>query len=272
MRSLKIIIFRDTDKPYTMILSSGLLIGLSFGLIALLSLFTFSVLSNVMLYSGEPGSGGPQQAAITPAETPTQQNEQGEDIGEQQGNAAEQGGEDDQQAADTGEEQTGDEQQSGDEQTADTGEGEAEIPVETIEETAGEPSSGLQPFNPATAATEVVLERGPTLSSREITFTAQVRKRREEGIRVQGRFVAALVDRSGEFGPVYPGGINIEDGRVMNPQRGNSFSIAHRRNIAVSFNDIDPTDYAQLVLMIFDDDTGELQWRSIVPLPRGQSN
>lgn len=282
MQSLKIIIFRDTDKPYTMIISSGILIGIAFSLIALMSLFTFSVMSNVMFYK----NGQPEPMMLAAANNQQEGNTDQEPLSEaipEEGNNTE-----DDAAAAEGTESSGEDGSSDDpayenpvgveedEQASNTGEEAPEGEIEnTTEAEYPDPSnsslntlSNIAPYMPADSEVEAFLLQDAQLGTSSIRVRVQVQKRTNLGQRYRGRFCAALIDNEGNIGPTYPNQVNIEGNDVLNPDKANTFRIAYRRNYDIPFSNVDPQEYSAIVFYLFDEQTKTLQWRNSVPLTR----
>lgn len=258
MRSLKIIIFRDTDKPYTMILSSSLIIGLAFGSIAVLSLFTFSVMSNVMLVT----NGHQQTVAVEESQTAAAMPEEsvedksgGEDLDKQPDQTATSGAEEDdtpQPEPEESDEQTAEEMQP--------------IQEETSETTAAE--DVITQFN-ENADVEVILYNDIELRSSSIYVPLRVRKSAEPGVTARGRFIAALVHKDGSLGPSYPEVIQFDGTDPLNPQRGTPFRIQYMRDYDdVIFTTINPDDYTGIAVFLYDQNGSQLIWRSVMPITR----
>lgn len=238
MRSLKIIVFRDTDKPYTMILSAPLLVGISFGILALGALLTFSVMSNVMLYA-QAG-----EMAVAPAEPAL--TESGQQVTEDPG------------VTDlTSEEIT--------EQPADQTE-ENPVTEEPAETPAAEQPPVLADLHPQDGELEISPLESPVIGTSSITLRALLSKRINPGVSARGRFVAFLVDRGGNFGPSYPAGVTVQGDSYSGLEATSNFRISYRRGYEVRFNNIDPSAYVSIALCIFEFDTHQLLWRTIVPL------
>lgn len=235
MRSLKIIIFRDTDKPYTMILSAPLLVGISFGVLALVSLLTFSVMSNVMLYA-QASDGITSTSSAPPAATDTP-----EDSGDNPEDPLL-------------------ESQSGEEIAEDQPATETPIPVEV------EPQ--LTDYQPETGELEVTAMDAPVIGQSAISIRALVNKRVNPGASAQGRFIAFLIDRDGNIGPSFPAGVSVSGDTYQGVESISSFRIGYRRPYDVRFANINPDEFESIALCIFDYDSNLLTWRTIVPLQR----
>ena len=269
MRSLKIIIFRDTDKPYTMILSPKVLIGTSFSIVALFSLLTFSVMSNVMFVTSAniQQSPNPEVQGIFADNQDKPDNENADDLKEET------------KTEPSGEEATSAENQlPADENQGDpvNKENQEETPVEELAE--NEPvveeqniptelgATSMEPVNLTSAEMEVAVVNGITVGDSSIRLTAQVRKRTNRGVSSRGRFVAALLRNDGTLSNTFPVNIRTEGTEILNPEKGDSFRIKYSRDYDVRFNNIRPEEYSSIVLMIYDQENLDLIWRNVVPV------
>lgn len=254
MRSLKIIVFRDTDKPYTMIISSKVLIGITFGLVALISLLAFSVMGNVMLWNDNVLAENPPvvEADTTSAndEVPAENDQQNV-----QGNDAEENGTENNSSESV-------EEDNGGYDYEETDNGESEVP-ETFDEMVDNPYMA-----PGGSAHEAVMLGGPIVSSNSVQVNLEVRKRTELGIRAGGRLVAALVDSEGNVGSSLPRSIQYDGLQITNPERGTRFEIARRNTYNLDFQNVDTSQYSYLALFIYDELGTQLLWRNIIPLRR----
>ena len=239
MRSLKVIIFRDTDKPYTIILSSSLIVLVVFSVIALVSLLTFSILGNMMLVDQAEAGESRVPPLVEGEQLATHQ---GPDQSDNSAEAAEQPAIED--------------------ETEDTAEvagdaGELLEPAEALEDWAASDSPFL-----------TILVRGPAVTDGRIRYSVRVEKVPDQlGSSSSGKFVAALVTHDGRIGPKYPSDVESDAYDILNPDEGLLFRISYRRDISVEFVGADLDDYAALALFVFDiDDPNRLLWRKIEPI------
>lgn len=254
MRSLKIIIFRDTDKPYTMIISSRVIIGLTFGLVALIWLLGFSVMGNFMLWN----------AGVLAEALPTQtMNEAGVSVEPLQ---------DDSQQGGQQEEAT--EEDSGQDSAQGIAEESTESGFEGSEDNSEElPGSFAEMIDnpymiPGGSAHDIVLLGEPLVLNNSVQVRLEVRKRTELGIRAGGRLITALVDVDGNVGSSLPRSIVYEGMQITNPERGTRFIIARRNTYNLEFQSVDTLRFNYLALFIYDEQGTLLQWRNIIPLRR----
>lgn len=244
MRSLKIIIFRDTDKPYTMILSPSLLAGVAFSAIAVFSLLVFSVLGNLILFSEEDAIASPTKSAAG-----EEASGQHPETGDRPGGPASDGGD-------------GTEGGS-------AADGEFAIDSGTSEiEGDGDSAELIAPWTPSDSPYTVFLLGQPEISGDEIAIRTRVEKTVDLGVSVSGYFVAALITDDNQIGPVYPERVQIEGTEVINPERGSQFRIRYRKDDIIRFSGIDAKRYTALVFYLFDEETKQLQWRNIEPISR----
>lgn len=278
MRSLKIIIFRDTDKPYTMILSPKILIGTSFSIIALFSLLTFSVMSNVMFVTNA-NSSGPQQNGVQGIFADNKNNDENMDRVEEK-DPEQPLAEDNLPAEenDNPELPPADENTTGEQPAAK----DASNPVEenvsrdTVEDKPAIEEPAVQDGNDAEVSPlkldngemEVALLSNPAVTGNSIRVKAQVRKTTNRGVATRGRFVAALLDNFGNLGGAFPVSVRTEGNEILNPEKGDSFRIKYSRDYDIRFDNINPEDYASIVLMIYDQDSLNLIWRDVLPVSR----
>ena len=248
MRSLKVIVFRDTDKPYTIILSSTLIVSVMFVAVALISLLTFSVLGNIMLLA-ETGNG------VVPAETAELTGEQETEPAVTEPPAEDNAAEDTEQAA-AGEETT--EEQAGEEEAV-------EEPLEYESY-----SEALEDYMAPGGDFITVIQSGPTVSNGTVRYVIKVEKSEGQlGVDGSGRFIAALVRSDGQLGPTFPTGIRTDGQEILNPRNGELFRIRYRRDIRVEFAAADLEDYSALALFIYDaNDDSQLLWRKIETIRR----
>lgn len=243
MRSLKIIFFRDTDKPYTVILSSKVLIGISFSVIALISLLTFSIMSNVLILTEESAIGNEgelEQMTDSLREPDVRTAPAEENSGEGQSTAAEDINRESQ---------------------------EAESSDEAPETEAEEPASrDLENWSAPECPFTVSVIGSPALGQSSVSIRTLVGKIVEAGRRESGRYVAVLANESGELGPTYPSGIAIDGYDIVNPERGRLFTIANSIEISLDFSGVNVEDYESLVIFIYDEETKGLLWKSVEPL------
>ncbi len=234
MRSLKVIIFRDTDKPYTIILTSSLIVLVAFSTIALVSLLTFSVLGNIMLV-GEAQAGNGEEPQMVAA---------GEQLSTDQG-------------PDQSEDSTEEVESHAVEET----------PSETTEEAGGEIESAalLEDWAAPDSPFLTILMNGPAVTDGRIRYTVRVEKVPDQlGNASSGRFVAALITRDGRIGPKYPVGMESDSYEILNPGDALLFRISYRRDITVEFVGADLEDYDALALFVFEvNDPNRLLWRKI---------
>jgi hypothetical protein len=271
MRSLKIIVFRDTDKPYTMIISPKVLIGTAFSIVALFSLLSFSVMSNVMFVT----SANSQQQQNPEVQGIFADNENREEI-KPEDNAEESNplnnDQDDPMAGDQEDPvEENNEALPAEEQSQE--EPSAEDPVDNQQPAEEEntpevntASSVLEPLNLTTSEMEVAILNGVTVGNSSISVKAQVRKRLNRGVSSRGRFVAALLNNDGSLSETFPANIRSEGTEILNPEKGDSFRIRYSRDYDVRFNNIRPGNYSSIVLMIYDQENLELIWRDVVPV------
>jgi len=240
MRSLKVIIFRDTDKPYTLILSPALMIALSFSLVAITSLLTFSVISNVLLLSEDTAAGSDRSAA-----------------------AADRTGRDEAAVAE-GAEVSGTAEP--DATPAETHEGVAEPEESTSELPAAE--NNLEPWIADDCMFSVQVIGGPDFEAGEVSIDTRVSKEVDRGRVGSGRYVAALVTSDGLLEPVFPteGMVRAEGSRIVNPEDGELFRIAYSRDISFSFAAGDAEQHTTLAIFLFDAETRRLLCRTIIEL------
>jgi hypothetical protein len=249
MRSLKIIVFRDTDKPYTMILPAALIIGLVFGIVALASLFTFSVMSNVMLMadnSAHAANDSGQTAVI-----PVAGQEDTEET-DSEGSLTEEA------------EKTREHEQIAENLVEDDN-------VESLT-AEGEPEDAeivsITPLMLEDSSVEAILLTSPEIGEDYISISAQVQKRLDLGTSERGKFIVALLSHEGQLGPAYPDTVQMEGHNIITPEQGNDFRISYRRSYDIRFPNIDPEQYSALVLYIYDQEATRLQWRNIISLNR----
>jgi hypothetical protein len=273
MRSLKIIIFRDTDKPYTIIIPSSILVTASFLVIATFTLLVFSLMGNVILYARTMDQN--QQTAMV----------QNEDIAEKQ----EEPGDSTKTATDpidvssdnpadnqfvSGSQQVDAkpvEDDSVDQQPVqeDALASETTTPNSLEEDGEGtEAGFSAQQFDfvSPTATADAQLLDEPTVTDETVRFRAEVKKFQQAGVEYRGKFVAALADRAGNIYARYPSSAQIEENDVVDPDRGNSFRIRHRRNYTVTLQKEPGVEYAYIMIFIYDNDTNALHWRKAIPL------
>jgi len=252
MRSLKVIIFRDTDKPYTIIVSSAVIVFLVSSAIILVSLLTFSFLGNIMLVGQPAPADGGQQFASGEIPESGGGAEEPSDGGEEQGVDTESGAE-----PMVGE--AGSETDQQEESVAAGAQPDAEPSPDRLEDWAA-PNS---PFI-------TILLDGPTVLNNRIRYRVRVEKAASQlGINASGRFVAALVRNDGRIGPTFPADIVTEGLEITNPRAGLLFRIAYRRDISVEFGDANLEDFSALALFVFDsNETKQLLWQKLEPIRR----
>jgi hypothetical protein len=235
MKSLKVIIFRDTDKPYTIIISSSLIVLVTFSIVALVSLLTFSVLGNVMLI-GQAETVESNQPAAADIQKPSESAEQvTKDTGPGEGEGS---------SEETGASAAESEQSAG---------GEEETPVYFEDYSA--PGS---PF-----ITQVV--SGPAVAGNSLRYTIRVEKTADKlGINAGGKFIAALITSDGRIGPTFPTDVQSNGDEIINPENGILFRISYRRDIGVEFAGVKLEDYTALALFVFETNApNRMLWRKI---------
>lgn len=236
MRSLKVIIFRDTDKPYTLILSPALMIALSFSLVAITSLLTFSAISNVLLLSEDTAAGSDRSAAAADREAAVAEGAEVSSTAESDATPAE------------------------------TYEGVAEPEESASALPAVE--NNLESWAADDCMFSVQVIGGPDFEAGEVSLDTRVSKDVDRGRTGSGRYVAALVTGDGLLEPVFPaeGMVRAEGGRIVNPEDGELFRIAYSRDISFSFAAADVEQHAALAIFLFDEETRRLLCRTIVEL------
>jgi hypothetical protein len=253
MRSLKIIMFRDTDKPYTVILPSSLIVGVCFGVFALITLLSFSVMGNVMMVKQDSKYVTLAQDNATPAEQVADQ---------QPVQAEEQQNESPEPAVETAEEIP--------EEATDAGE------TTTAEEILAEepPVEELIQHEPAPYASYVadgsqvqaVIIGNIVNGNSQVTVRLRVEKLANRGALYSGYLVMALVDEDGNLGGAYPTRINTSGQEILNPQRGEPFRIRQSREVTAPINKRNGVQYQGVVIYIYDNETNELVWREMLEL------
>lgn len=228
MRSLKIILFRDTDKPYTMIIPASLIVAVSFSLIALVSLLTFSIMGNVMLFN----FGGVKEAGSQTAAAADEVYE-----GEENAEPGPADTDDTQASTDTGEVEP--ESQGWEEINAETNKFDVEVAQ-----------------GPNIANGRIVLR----------VLIAVKSEHQVDGVRHSGRYVMALLNKENQVVQTFPEAISIENREVQNPDRGFSFTIGNRQFYEGGFQADDLEVYSSIVFFIFDDESSELVYRGVVPI------
>ena len=248
MRSLKVIVFRDTDKPYTIILSSTLIVSVLFLAVALISLLTFSVLGNIMLVA-ETGNGAHPAESV--AGTTEQESEAAQTEPPVEDNAEE--------AA---------EQASAGEETTE-GESAEEEPTEDLLDYDSY-AAPMEDFASPVGEFITLVQSGPTVANGTVRYVIRVEKTQERlGVDGSGRFVAALVRDDGMLGPTFPTAIRSDGQEIVNPSSGELFRIRYRRDIRVEFAAADLEDYSAIALFIFEaNDNSQLLWRKIETIRR----
>lgn len=270
MRSLKIIIFRDTDKPYTIIIPSSILVTMAFIVLATFTLLTFSLVGNVMLYA-RTADKDPVAVQQQEQDSP-QENEllYGEDQESPAGEETGDTGTVDDSQAETEEDLLASLDIVEEEPEGETPAGEGEDVLQGETEVAGT-ATGFSPeafeiVDPMASA-EAVLIEDPLVSQNSVSLRIQVTKFEDSGVVYRGKFVAALADEEGNVHATYPRGAEIEDGVVLNPEDGNTFRIRYRRNYSLTLSKQAGVDYGYVLLFIYDNDTNQLHWRKAIPLP-----
>jgi hypothetical protein len=259
MRSLKIIIFRDTDKPYTIIIPSYVLVTGAFLVISIFTLLAFSLVGNVMLY-----------ADIVDQRSVTSQYASA-DVGEETVTQAED--KPDQSNADDQTDSPEDVQLPLEERPVVTDTVDSGTSETTEEESENLDSEQLPAFSPGefdyvdpSASVEAIILDDLLVTDQAVQFRAQVRKTDEMGVPYQGEFIAALADSEGKVDSVFPSRVNISEGEVSSPGDGNTFRISYRRNYNISLTKTPGTEYAWVLLYIYDNDTKELHWKKAIPI------
>lgn len=270
MRSLKIIIFRDTDKPYTIIIPSTVLVTLAFAVIGIFTLLTFSLAGNVMLYAEniDHEERIEQFAANSAAEEELKPEEDRQTPAESEGQQQENGlNEVEQTAGEILDDVNTEEQQPSAEDGNGSAAAQLEQPVET-ENTETPEAFTAASFDLAeqTAEAEAILIGDAVVNQNSVSVVVQVRKIRDEGVEFNGKFIAGLADVRGEVFATYPRSVNLDQNQVLNPDNGNTFRIRHRRNYNLTIPTGQGEEPAYLMLYIFNADTGQLQWRRAIAL------
>jgi hypothetical protein len=238
MRSLKVIIFRDTDKPYTIIISSSLIVLVTFSIISLVSLLTFSVLGNMMLLGQaqavvtaqveQSAAGGPAKEGLQPTQ---------EETGITEGEGA-----------------------GASENTAETAAATEQPPAEEEEN-----SVPFEDYAAPDSQFQTQLLSGPAVSGNSIRFTVRVEKIADKlGVNSSGKFVAALITTDGRIGPTFPADIQTNGDEIINPENGILFRISYRKDTGVEFNGVNLADYSALALFVFENEAPyRVLWRKI---------
>jgi len=277
MKSLKIIIFRDTDKPYTIIIPSTVLVAVTFIALALVTVLSFSLISNVLLYAKTKGEPQLQMASqSTVDQQQLQANQEAVDLdpaGEQQqnDNSSDDGNESDIATIDdpgdlvenvTDADQTDVSQvntsDSDGEQPDAEGENATQQPLSAESYALSEPGANVQ-----AEINGNIINR-----SNSVAFNAQVAKVNPSSTAFTGRFVVALTDAQGNGGSTYPEGLVVTGGKVETPQRGTTFSIRRLRNYnSIQLPKQSSVESVYIMLFVYTEDGSELLWRKAVPLP-----
>jgi hypothetical protein len=234
MRSLKIIVFRDTDKPYTVIIPSSLLVLTAFVTVALVSLLTYSVIANALLAGG--------MAAVPTASEPAA--EEGGELVPVEEPAGEESG----TTGRTAQAQEGVESGTASEQTQPL---EEKQPWEAFE-AADNPFTVNALGGPAGVGGGVQLQ-----------LDIRVKDRFRDGQLKNGRYIVALLDEDMIVGAVYPESARIESEAAVSPLSGASFSIRTGNIYQARFQGADLSNYAAYVVLVYREETQELLWKSL---------
>jgi len=274
MKSLKIIIFRDTDKPYTIIIPSTVLVAVAFVALALVTMLSFSLISNVLLYAKTKDQPQIQLASQT---TPDQQDITAQDMDDPiaDENDAQQSTDNDALDVDNGEViSTPDDAADGDTSQEDVDQPETMVDDNTqtdtpVENTVEQPMRA-ESYALTAVGANVRADVNGNIVNREnsVVLNAQVAKINPSNSAFTGRFIVAITDAQGNGGSTYPEGLVVSDGRVETPQRGTTFSIRRLRNYnSIQLPKQASIENAFIMLFVYTEDGSKLLWRKAVPLP-----